>query len=275
MFQGDRVLPHVPDLAQFRVGSDAITAKLLGSASTGGLLRLFHAGTGSSAFDGLIRETGIAMSASLADLSHVDPHASPSEYYPQSDEELAAAGLPQKIWARVFLRNVRDAVAILEQTDCRIAGVELDGFDFHIQQGGVSGPHAELLATLGHALRSVRLDTLSTLWPDLAVVVLTEFGRTSRENGGQGTDHGKGTAMFVAGGGVNGGVYNCDGLTWPAGATLFSDNDKYVAHRTDFRALLAEVFERHMGVLSSELDLVVPGWSSLSGETYDYLGFLS
>ena len=83
-----------------------------------------------------------------------------------------------------------------------------------------------------------------------------------------------GGLSWVAGGGVRGGIYNCDASTWPSGSTLFSANNKFVQHLTDYRTVLAEVFERQLGATQSDLNAILPGWSGFSGSEYDYVDFL-
>ncbi len=272
LFHGSTAIPHIPSLADYDLASDAATAKLMGSGASGLMGRFHDAGAGT--FDDELRATGVLMADSLEQLASLPPQALPTSWYPVDDADLTAEGLPAADWARAFFANLRDAVRVLKQTDCRIAGIQLDGFDHHATQGGTTGAHADLLHAVAHGIRSARLDTLGLLWDDLAVVCLTEFGRTSAENGSQGTDHGKAAALFAAGGGVQGGVFNCDPVSWPSGATLFSDNGKYVAYRTDYRAVLAELFERHLGVPGGSLDEVLPAWSGLSGPEFQYLGWL-
>ena len=75
---------------------------------------------------------------------------------------------------------------------------------------------------------------------------------------------------------MNGAVFNCDSSTWQNGDLFSTSNGRYVAHLTDFRAVLAEIADRHFG-LGLQLDSVIPGWSGLNGTnpTYDYLNFLT
>ena len=89
---------------------------------------------------------------------------------------------------------------------------------------------------------------------------LSEFGRTTEQNGSLGTDHAAASCMFLGGGGVNGGVYNCDSSTWPAGV-MFGVEDRYLLERTDYRAVFWEILRDHMGAGGSA-DAVFPGYTA-------------
>lgn len=152
----------------------------------------------------------------------------------------------------------------------RVGRIVLPGFDTHARQGGAEGRHAEGLAALARALRRLRHRVPASLWRELLVLVTSEFGRTPRENGLGGTDHGGAGIVLAAGGVVRGGVYGCDAATWPAAALA----GEGLPRRTDFRALIAEVAQRQLGVTGDALDDVVPGWSRLSGPEFGPVGFL-
>ena len=94
------------------------------------------------------------------------------------------------------------------------------------------------------------------------MATLSEFGRASAENGAAGTDHGVGSCMFLAGGPVNGGVYNCDSGNWPSGA-LFGVDGRYLQVETDFRSVFWEILRDHMGADSATVDSVFPNYTSL------------
>ena len=66
--------------------------------------------------------------------------------------------------------------------------------------------------------------------------------------------------MFVAGGGVKGGVYNCDAATWEANA-MFNKRDRYLSRRTDFRSIFGEIFTGHFGDSRASLDVTMPGYN--------------
>jgi uncharacterized protein (DUF1501 family) len=132
----------------------------------------------------------------------------------------------------------------------------MGGWDTHVGQGNERGQLALRLTELASALASFALD-LGQRMADVAVLTMSEFGRTVAENGNRGTDHGHATAMLVMGGGVRGGrVYG----RWPGlrSDQLFEGRD--LAVTTDFRALFAEVATRHLRVPPEAA--VFPGWTA-------------
>lgn len=174
------------------------------------------------------------------------------------------------------------ALSLLESTGTtngtRIAGTQLAGWDLHNNQ---LARHAELLSWLAYGFRSLHIVLsgvanndrgYTPIWDDTVVVTLSEFGRTTLENGSDGTDHAKASCLFAAGGTVNGGVYNCDSGSWPAGVMLGVDG-RYLAHETDYRSIFWEILRDHMGAATGSVDAVFPSYTGLglgSGE----LGFI-
>ena len=133
-----------------------------------------------------------------------------------------------------------------------VAFADSGGWDTHTNEAPQLN---NLLGNLGGALSAFAVD-LGSRMQDVLVVTMSEFGRTARENGNRGTDHGHANAMFAIGGGVKGGkVYG----KWPglAEADLYEGRD--LALTTDFRDVFAEALDRHMG--AKKLDPVFPGYS--------------
>ncbi|HTB27363.1 MAG TPA: DUF1501 domain-containing protein, partial [Steroidobacteraceae bacterium] len=98
-----------------------------------------------------------------------------------------------------------ERMARLMRDKYRLGFVDVGGWDTHVGEGAGQGPLAGNLASLGRGL-SVFAQTLGDEWNNTVVVVLSEFGRTFRENGNRGTDHGHGTVYWVLGGSVRGGT---------------------------------------------------------------------
>jgi uncharacterized protein (DUF1501 family) len=142
-------------------------------------------------------------------------------------------------------KGFRGAGRLLAAADGpRIAVLCVDGWDTHDDQGGVQGEHARLLAELDAGMSDFRR-CVGAAWHRTVMVCATEFGRTIRINGGNGTDHGVGTATLLAGGAVNGGRIFGD---WPglAPSQLYEGSD--LRPTTDLRSVFKGVLRDHLGV---------------------------
>ncbi len=171
--------------------------------------------------------------------------------------------------------KLQEAAMLMKRTDVRVIGMRIGGWDTHKSQGQLNGSHPNLLGTVAQGFQAIYRD-LQDQWEDLIVVTMTEFGRTSKENGSAGTDHAESSVMFVGGGGVQGGVYNCDESTWADG-DLFSKRDRYVARRTDFRSVFAEIFQGHFGDDAKLMDTIIPGYTFAkldSPSDFQHLNFM-
>jgi uncharacterized protein (DUF1501 family) len=133
-----------------------------------------------------------------------------------------------------------------------LAFVDIGGWDHHAAEGSSTGQLANLLRQLGGSMAAFHRD-LGGRASDVAVVTMTEFGRTVRENGNRGTDHGHGGVSFVMGGPVNGGRV-LGRFPRLSEENLFEGRDLPVT--TDFRDLVGEVLVRHLGL--SDLLKVFP-----------------
>jgi uncharacterized protein (DUF1501 family) len=135
-----------------------------------------------------------------------------------------------------------------------IAFNEIEGWDTHVAEGGATGQLANRLKELGDGLAAFYQD-LGDRVEDIVLVTMSEFGRTARENGNRGTDHGHANVMFVLGGRVRGGkVYG----RWPglASEVLYEGRDLDLT--TDYRTVCSEVFVRHLG--QREVGRIFPGF---------------
>ena len=125
-----------------------------------------------------------------------------------------------------------------------VAVIEASGWDTHANQGGAKGALAQRLNGLDNAVRALA-DELGPLWPQTAVLVVTEFGRTAAMNGTRGTDHGTGGCAFLAGGAVRGGRVIAD---WPglSRAALLDNRD--LRPTLDLRSVFKAVLDEHLRV---------------------------
>jgi uncharacterized protein (DUF1501 family) len=136
-----------------------------------------------------------------------------------------------------------------------VAFTEVGGWDHHAGEGGVQGQLAARLRELGQGLAAFHRD-LGPRMQDVMLVTLTEFGRTARENGNRGTDHGHASVAFVMGGsGLRGGKVHG---RWPGLSSDSLHEGRDLAVTTDFRDLLGEVLARHLGL--RDLRTVFPGY---------------
>lgn len=137
-----------------------------------------------------------------------------------------------------FGQRLQDLARLIRgEVGLRIGVTELGGFDTHLAQGGATGQLANKLKELADGLAAFARD-LGPKLEDVIVVTLTEFGRTARENGTQGTDHGTASSLFVLGGGVTGGRVVAD---WPGLTKLYEGRD--LAVTTDLRSVLWSAIE--------------------------------
>src|SRR6202041_136913 len=126
----------------------------------------------------------------------------------------------------------------------RIGFIDVGGWDTHVGEGAAQGTLATNLGRLGRGLQ-VFSQSLGTEWNNTVVVVLSEFGRTFRENGNRGTDHGHGTVYWVLGGSIQGGTIAGEQQRLAHG-TLFQDRDYPVLN--DYRAVLGGLFRSLWGL---------------------------
>jgi len=148
----------------------------------------------------------------------------------------------------------------------QVAFADISGWDHHVNEGATEGQLANVLGDFSQSLAAFWTD-LGDLGEDTVVVTLSEFGRTARENGNRGTDHGHANVMFVLGGPVRGGkVYG----RWPGlgESQLYEGRD--LALTTDFRQVIGEAVARHMG--NKNLATVFPGFDNQPGKFLRYLG---
>ena len=186
-----------------------------------------------------------------------------------------------------LFKNLKAASLILNQTNAIIAGTEYTGFDTHnnqISTSAVVGTHANLMRRLGWAMYALRkyfkiygkggtnpMPGAKVGWNDLIVVTLSEFGRTTVQNGSLGTDHAEAGCMFVAGGSINGGIYGCHpsdsyngvAVPWLTGqdGSMFGVSSRYLKRAIDYRSVLGEIIRDHLGATQPQLNRIIPGYA--------------
>lgn len=136
-----------------------------------------------------------------------------------------------------------------------VAFTDIGGWDTHANQGAGQGQLANRLIEFSNGIAALYAD-LKDRADEVVILTMTEFGRTARENGNRGTDHGHGSAMFLLGGSVKGGkVYG----KWPGLKPNELNEQRDLAVTTDFREVFAEVAKTHLG--ATNLNSIFPGFS--------------
>jgi uncharacterized protein (DUF1501 family) len=233
---GDQPAVAVTNLADFKVrlpGADRVAAaagqdfEALYEKASQNLLQ--H--TGSETFEAIDM-------LSMTDIAHYQPAG--GAVYPKSP-----------------LGDALRQIALLIKSDVglEVAFAESGGWDTHVAQGTADGTFARRAADLAQSIAAFWTD-LGPRQDDVLLTTMTEFGRTARENGSGGTDHGHGSCLFVLGNQVDGGkvVGHVPGL----GANdLYEGRDLPVT--TDFRSVFCELAGKHLGIRSD--GQLFPGWT--------------
>jgi len=173
--------------------------------------------------------------------------ADPTQYAPASGVEYPKSD---------FGRKMRQVAQLLKANlGVEAAFTDVAGWDTHQNQGGVNGQLSDRLRDFAEGIAAFWRD-LGDGAENVTLVTMSEFGRTARENGTGGTDHGHANAMFVLGAGVKGGkVYG----RWPGLENEQLNEGRDLALTTDYRAVLGEIVTQTLA--AKNLEMVFPGAS--------------
>ena len=236
MLQGKTAAIAVPDLRQFKVQpqSPAMTNVVEGGFEAMYAQTVDHAlhGTGTETFEAIDL------------LRKIDTSKFPPENGADYPKNLIGQRLQQ--------------IGVMIKADIGVEVMFLDcgGWDNHVNEGGTQGQLANLLRDLGQSLAAFHQD-MGDRMDDIVVLTMSEFGRTAKENGNRGTDHGHANCMFVMGGDVKGGrVYG----KWPGLNDHQLNEGRDLALTTDFRSVVGEILVRHLDV--KDLGPVFPGFDN-------------
>jgi uncharacterized protein (DUF1501 family) len=220
------------------------------SASLQGGFEAIYGKSNNDSLSGMGRETFEAVNY----LKEVNP----AQYKPEN-----GAQYPRNPFGNSLLQI---AQLIKAGVGLEVAFTDIGGWDTHVNQGNAQGQLSNLLRQFGAGLAALYQD-LGSRMDDVVVLTMSEFGRTARENGNRGTDHGHANAMFVMGNSVRGGkVYG----QWPGLKSDQLNEGRDLALTTDFRDVFGEVAGRHLG--STDLKSVFPGYAL---DQKRFKGFLS
>ncbi|NNE99932.1 MAG: DUF1501 domain-containing protein, partial [Pyrinomonadaceae bacterium] len=177
--------------------------------------------------------------------------ANPSQYRPENGARYGNDSLGRSL--RQIAQLIKAGVGL------EVAFAEAGGWDTHSNQAfggnGSRGQLANLLRNFGQSIAAFATD-LGKRMDDVVILTMSEFGRTARENGTRGTDHGHGNAMLVLGNSVKGGQVYGD---WKGLRSSQLNQGRDLAVTTDFRDVLGEVAYKHLG--NKNLEKIFPRYS--------------
>jgi len=236
MLHGGASAIALPDLKQFKVMPQS---PAMASTVEGGFEAMY-----AQSVDHALHGTGTETFEAIDMLRKVDP----AKYSPENGAQYPNSRLGQSLQQISQLLKANLGVEVLF--------VDCGGWDNHVNEGGAQGQLANLLKDLGDGLAAFHRD-MGDRMGDIVVLTMSEFGRTAKENGNRGTDHGHANCMFVMGGDVKGGrVYG----KWPGLADYQLNEGRDLALTTDFRLVVSEILDKHLGV--GELKTVFPGFDT-------------
>jgi len=230
VLQGSAPVVAMNSVAEFTVRSGGTQAEQLEA--------LYRTGSAD-----LIHDAGTGMFEAVKMLRVADPQ----RYQPEHDAAYPNSQFGQRL--RSIAQLIKAGVGL------EVAFADVGGWDTHVNQGGATGQLAQRLEDFGASIAALVTD-LGDRMEDVVILTMSEFGRTTRQNGNGGTDHGHAGAMFMIGGAVEGGRVHG---RWPglAPEQLYEGRD--LALTTDFRAVFAEVASRHLG--ATNLAAIFPGYT--------------
>jgi uncharacterized protein (DUF1501 family) len=238
MLQGSTGAVAIPDLRQFKVQPQSAA---MANVAEGGFEAMY-----SQSVDHALHGTGAETFEAIDLLRKIDT----TKYPPDNGADYPKSAVGQR------LQQI--GVMIKANIGAEVLFLDCGGWDNHVNEGGAQGQLANLLKDLGQSLAAFHQD-MGDRMADVVVVTMSEFGRTAKENGNRGTDHGHANCMFVMGGDVQGGrVYG----KWPGLADHQLNEGRDLALTTDFRTVVGEILNKHLGV--KDLGPVFPGFDSSS-----------
>ena len=184
--------------------------------------------------------------------------ANPAQYKPEN-----GAVYPNSALGRSLMQI---AQLIKAGVGLEVAFTEAGGWDTHVNEGGPRGQLANLLRDFGNAIAAFSID-LGKRMDDVVLLTMSEFGRTARENGSRGTDHGHGNVMFAVGNSVKGGKVYGD---WKGLKSDQLNEGRDLAVTTDFRDVFAEAASKQLG--AGNLKAIFPQYATSLAKFRGFLG---
>jgi uncharacterized protein (DUF1501 family) len=228
--QGPAPALALDDLRGFKLRPGFQAAQVNGHAPAPGIDKVVEAMYASAA-DPMLNSASHEMFGAVSTLQQIGV----DNYKPDNGVEYPRGPLSRSL--QQIAQLIKSGVGL------EVAFAEVGGWDNHVNEGGAEGQLADRLKEFSGALAAFNHD-MGGRMADICVLTMTEFGRTAKENGNRGTDHGHASVMFALGGPVKGGkVYG----KWPGLKPDQLNEGRDLALTTDFRDVFAEVLVRHLG----------------------------
>ena len=266
ILQGDAGALAIPDLKTFGVGTsnaggqkrggnaqnEAMTAAAMAGGGGGGVAGGFETLYDKAVGD-VLHGTGQESFEAIKMLRRINP----AGYAP-------ARGV---VYPNGKFGESLKQIAQLVKSDVglEVAFAEIGGWDTHSNQGTTQGRLSQQLREFGQGVSALYHD-LGDRMSDVVILTMSEFGRTVRPNGSNGTDHGHATCFFALGGAVNGGKVLGK---WPGLAEEQLNDNRDLALTTDFRAVFGEIAQKHLG--AQGMSRIFPGYT---GSPADFRGVI-
>src|SRR5215471_5055348 len=243
--QGKAETLAMSNLADFSIRAGQSSAALQGG---------FEAMYDDKLVNDALRGTGKETFEAINYLKQVNP----AQYKPEN-----GANYPRTPFGNSLLQI---AQLIKAGVGLEVAFTDIGGWDTHVNEGNQQGQLSNLLRQFSQTIAALYTD-LGERMDDVVILTMSEFGRTVKENGNRGTDHGHANAMFIIGNSVRGGKVYAD---WPGlkSDQLYEGRD--LALTTDFRSVFGEIAEKHLG--ATNLKAVFPGYDAAPGRFRGFLG---
>ena len=202
-----------------------------------------------SSYRELVQQFGKTLFSNLDAVSSINTAA----YAPENGASYPSGGYGQ---------SLREASQMIKDpgVDLQVVAINAGGYDTHSDQGAgePAGRLSKHLEEFSDGIAALVTD-LGNKMDDVVIVTMTEFGRTAKENGSHGTDHGNAASWFVIGNNIQGGVYLNGG--WPGLAADNLMNGRYLASTVDYRDIYGDILLNHLGQSEADFATLLPGHS--------------
>ncbi|VAW71441.1 Protein of unknown function (DUF1501) [hydrothermal vent metagenome] len=208
----------------------------------------------------LVNNTGVVMFNNIDTLGSIDT----AGYRPSNGAVYPGTS---------YGRRLRETAQIIKQgVGTEVLTVDVGGYDTHTNQGNgdPAGKHSRRLKEFADGIGALYTD-LGAAMDNVVILTMTEFGRTARENGSAGTDHGNASSWFMVGKSINGGIHG----KWPGLSSTALRNGRYLDFTVDYRDIYGEIMNKHLGQALTDIPNLIPTNPNGNAYTYNPVGLFA